>query len=196
MWLCQCDCGQQKTVRTEYLRMGDTKSCGCLIARSPKKRFTTHGQSKFGRGNGYGSWVQMKNRCLNPGCKYFHRYGGRGITICKAWLKFENFIADMGPRPSHKHSLDRIDFNGNYEPSNCRWATSKVQGRNTRRAIHLEFQGRTMSAMDALDIALSGITMDGLSVIDFLARHGARIGLARINRTAGKKFDGQVEWRT
>ena len=91
------------------------------------------------------AWNQLKVRCTAPKSKYFHLYGGRGITVCDRWLKFENFYADVGPRPSPKHSLDRINVNGNYEPGNVRWTTMKVQQRNRTNNRHLEWAGMSMT---------------------------------------------------
>jgi len=89
----------------------------------------------------------MKKRCRGPH-RSFHLYGGRGVTVCSRWESFENFLADMGPRPSPKHSIDRIDSGGNYEPGNCRWATRAEQSRNTRRNVLLTFGGQTMCLED------------------------------------------------
>lgn len=106
------------------------KSCGCMKAALISEIVTTHGM----RGSPtYRAWCGMKTRCGNPNRQDYFTYGGRGITICDRWLhSFENFLADMGHKPTPKHSIDRIDPNGNYEPLNCRWATSKSQNRNTR----------------------------------------------------------------
>jgi hypothetical protein len=89
----------------------------------------------------YWAWAAMLQRCNNQKCTQFKNYGARGISVCAAWHSYDNFIADMGPRPSPKHSLDRIDNNGNYEPSNCRWTDSKTQTRNMRRNTVLELNG-------------------------------------------------------
>ncbi|MCK5608150.1 hypothetical protein KAR91_40085, partial [Candidatus Pacearchaeota archaeon] len=126
-WHCVCDCGRNITVYAESLKGGDSKSCGCLNL----ERVTKHGMIDTIE---YTSWKKMKSRCYNPKHKHFNHYGGRGITVCGRWMEsFENFFKDMGPRPSKKYSLDRINNNGNYEPSNCRWATLSEQHRNTRR---------------------------------------------------------------
>lgn len=82
------------------------------------------------RNNAYKVWLAMKYRCLNPKCSLYNYYGGRGIKVCQRWMKYENFLEDMGKRPSINHSLDRIDNDGNYESSNCRWATAKMQANN------------------------------------------------------------------
>lgn len=88
-------------------------------------------------------WKGMRKRCLNPNCERFPRYGGRGITICERWNNFENFLADMGKRPSPEHSLDRKDNNGNYEPNNCRWADPETQHTNTSQNVFLSLNGIT-----------------------------------------------------
>lgn len=103
----------------------------------------------------YKAWAGIKTRCLNSKNKVYKYYGGRGITVCERWLKFENFLADMGLKPSAQHSIDRIDNNGNYEPSNCRWATDKEQTRNRRSNIIVEHEGVAMCMADAAE--LSGV---------------------------------------
>ena len=131
LWLCDCDCGKTSLVRSGPLTTGNSTTCGCDRSRSR----ITHGASKA-KTPEYKIWSSMHDRCLNPKYRSYHRYGGRGISICERWRgkgKFKNFFANMGPRPSAKHSIDRIDNNGNYEPSNCRWATKTQQCRNTRQ---------------------------------------------------------------
>jgi hypothetical protein len=132
--LCKCDCGNEITARLRSIQSGLTQSCGCLqkeIVSAPKESpmHLTHGKSKTGT---YNTWIAMRSRCLNPNNTGFENYGGRGIKICERWLNsFENFIEDMGERPKGA-SIEREDTNGNYEPSNCKWATRKEQQRNQR----------------------------------------------------------------
>lgn len=133
-WNCICSCGNATTVESCRLVGGYTKSCGCYareLARKGDSR-RTHGLSQT---NEYNAWTQIKRRCLNSRSKDYAKYGGRGISICEKWLSYEGFLADMGKRPTAKHSIDRIDNDGNYEPGNCRWATYTEQNRNRRNTL-------------------------------------------------------------
>ena len=123
--LCRCDCGREKAIWLTTLRQGTVQSCGCLQKQA---RFT-HGQTKTAE---YRVWSQMLERCRNPNDKGFHRYGGRGITVCEQWNDFAAFLCDMGERPSGDHSIERIDNDRGYEPTNCRWELWKAQCRNMR----------------------------------------------------------------
>lgn len=141
-WYCRCDCGQVRRVCSYNLKSGITKSCGCLRRESAQKRFSTHGLRSSSE---YNTWAGMKNRCLNPSQICYESYGGRGIVVCDRWLNsFENFLEDMGKKPSRNHSIERIDQNGIYEKSNCRWATKKEQARNTRSNRLVTFDGETL----------------------------------------------------
>ncbi len=147
-WECLCKCGTVKILIGSQLRCGAIKSCGCLRAEKNISR-STHGHSGRNENNPtYNTWASMVQRCTNSKHPAFERYGGRGITACERWLKFENFLADMGERPSGT-SLDRWPNNdGNYEKSNCRWATSTEQGRNKRNNVMLTYLGDTLSMPD------------------------------------------------
>lgn len=133
---CCCDCGGTRTTDLASLKKGDVRSCGCLrreAARSFGRRGVLHGHTNARgyRSPEYISWHAMKARCLNPRDPAFRYYGGRGIGVAARWLRFENFLEDMGRRPPGK-SLDRINNDGDYEPGNCRWATSAEQALNRR----------------------------------------------------------------
>jgi hypothetical protein len=128
-WLCRCDCGTVKIVQRGDLRNGHTRSCGCLRREIASVNSMTHGHS---RSSEYAIWRGMFTRTTKTSSESFHNYGGRGIAVCDRWRKFENFLADMGSRPSRRHSIDRINNDGNYEPGNCRWATPSQQSRNAR----------------------------------------------------------------
>jgi len=138
-WLCECDCGNVVVVAGTELRSGNTGSCGCLHVDI----ITKHGESALGRNHSaeYRAWNNMKSRCGICRERDFRNYGARGISICDRWKSFENFLEDMGRRPSNKHSLDRIDVNGNYCKENCRWATLSQQGRNRRNNSVIEING-------------------------------------------------------
>lgn len=150
-WACKCDCGNEISVYGINITRGLTSSCGCLHSEITKKIFVTHGATVGERLSEYTSWSQMKARCNNPKTKNYNDYGGRGVTVCARWLEsFENFLEDMGLKPTPKHSLDRFPDNetGNYEPSNCRWGTSREQSTNRRSNKWIEYNGERMVQKD------------------------------------------------
>lgn len=155
-WMCRCDCGKEVVVCGTELRSGKTGSCGCLHRDATGNAARTHGES---RSPAYKSWSDMKSRCSNPNRPDFSRYGGRGISVCPRWEKFENFLADMGGRPEST-SLDRIDNSGNYEPSNCRWANAVIQANNKRSAHRLYYDGKNLTIAEWA--RLSGLKMGTL----------------------------------
>lgn len=143
-WSCQCVCGKSKSVSSTNLKNGHTQSCGCLEAETFRSHRTTHGMSKSPE---FQSWQRMLGRCkyayrTNPNYKAHLYYLDRGIAVCERWANsFENFFADMGPKPTPKHSLDRIDNDKGYSPENCRWATAREQALNKRSATILNYKG-------------------------------------------------------
>ena len=131
---CVCDCGNKWEGQLQVLRNGRTKSCGCYHKEKSKEtQLINH--FKHGDSNSfeYKIWKGMKQRCTNPNHKKWKDYGGRGIKVCDRWLvSYENFLMDMGRKPGPEYSIDRINNNGDYEPSNCRWATDSQQMKNRR----------------------------------------------------------------
>jgi hypothetical protein len=142
LWLCRCKCGTAKVVTSNNLKSEHTKSCGCLRLERVIEASTKHG---YVGTLTYKCRQKMKERCFNINDKQYHDYGGRGIVICERWLVFENFLADMGERPDSSYSLDRINNDGNYEPGNCRWATSKEQQHNKRSNVRYEWNGKNLT---------------------------------------------------
>lgn len=138
MWNCLCDCGKETTVWAHDVRRNKTRSCGC-------------GKTHFKHGGSfhplYDIWSGIIGRCANPNCENYANYGALGVTVCERWkTSLWAFISDIGPRPSLLHSVDRINTFGNYEPSNCRWATNQEQSNNRRYNVRVSRDGVTMTA--------------------------------------------------
>jgi hypothetical protein len=148
-WLFKCDCGNEKIIGKTYVLNDHTKSCGCWKLQNNRTIGITHNQSKTRE---FEIWLGIKKRCLNKNCHAYKDYGARGIMICDKWLiSFEEFLADMGHAPSELYSIDRIDNNGNYEPSNCRWVTRKEQNNNTRRNRIFSYEGNNYTLSNLCD---------------------------------------------
>jgi len=144
-WHCRCSCGAERRVLAQSLRVGATQSCGCLNKEIVSRNGITHGRSGS---LDYKSWHAMIQRCTNPKHWKWPRYGGRGISVCERWLKFENFLEDMGERPVGL-TIDRIDNDGNYEPGNCRWATQLTQGSNRGNNRRFQIDGNDLTLSQA-----------------------------------------------
>lgn len=145
-WLCHCSCGNEHVVTGCSLSQGASRSCGCLDRDQKRamciERNTTHGLSKT---KIYKTWVGIRTRCYNPRSTGYHKYGAKGIRVCKRWRhSFENFLEDMGLPPSHKHTIDRRDNHKDYSPSNCRWATQKEQQNNRTNNVRITYAGKTL----------------------------------------------------
>jgi hypothetical protein len=142
--LARCDCGTEKTYVLSEVVLGKTRSCGCIHREGVSYRGHGHTAERK-RSPEFESWASMMTRCTNPKSRYFAYYGGRGISICKRWTTFANFLADMGARPEGT-TLDRHpNRDGNYEPGNCRWATKTEQANNMASNTHFEFDGRSQT---------------------------------------------------
>ena len=161
LWKCSCRCGGQKVIATQFLRSGESQSCGCFRKETAA---ATGKRNKKHRSIGtveYQTWGRIIQRCHNSKNKDYKHYGGRGIKVCDRWMKsFDMFLQDMGHRPLNMTSIDRIDNNGNYEPNNCRWANNKTQHNNSRNNRCFEFQGRTQTiAQWARDFGIKQCTL-------------------------------------
>lgn len=142
-FLCKCDCGNEKIVSAPQLKSGCTKSCGCLKRELTSKRRTTHGKRNTRL---YRIWANIKDRTSNPNQNRYYCYGAKGVSICDEWKDFQTFYDwAMSNGYSDELTIDRIDINGNYEPSNCRWATIVQQQNNTSRNHFLTYDGKTQT---------------------------------------------------
>lgn len=160
-WKCLCDCGREHSVRVYSLLNSAVRSCGCFQRESAAKRSLKHGIYAGMRNKEPSfmtTWRGMLYRCEKPTFPAYKNYGGRGIRVCDRWRLgdgerqgFECFRDDMGPKPTSSHTLDRIDNEGNYEPSNCRWASRREQGLNTRVNHHVTLAGRRVTLTEAAE---------------------------------------------
>lgn len=141
-WLCRCDCGVEQIRKGGQLRYAEKKGANQCCAKCSG---TKHGEF---RKSEYIAWNAMIDRCSRAKHPWFHRYGGRGISVCERWMIYDNFLADMGRKPTPKHSIDRINNDGNYEPSNCEWVTQTTQLRNTSVNRIIEFNGKSQCLKD------------------------------------------------
>lgn len=150
-WWCRCSCGNPKEIIVFHFNLsrGSTRSCGCLQVERVRAANLIHGHAGRGQeSRAFKAWKAMKARCLYKSGNRYHRYGGRGIRVCERWLVFENFLLDLG-EPPPGHTLERIDNDGNYEPSNVKWATRKEQMANTSRTKLVVVNGEKMTAASA-----------------------------------------------
>jgi hypothetical protein len=149
LWLCKCNCGTIKTIRSADLKSGRTQSCGCLQKKRAKEAHVTHNLSRDENGKPtklFNVWGSMKSRCFCDRCHDYKYYGARGIRVCNEWLDYKNFY-NWSITNGYEQGLtiDRIDNFGNYEPANCRWATRSQQSNNTRVVRLVEYLGKSMS---------------------------------------------------
>jgi hypothetical protein len=144
-WLCRCECGKETVVVSQQLCSGTTNSCGCLQRETARVVNSTHGRSRTAE---HRIWMHMRARCLSPTDASYPNYGGRWIRVCRRWNRFENFIEDMGQRPSQNHTIERIDNDGPYSAANCVWATRAQQNKNTRKVRSVVFDGKSRLLVD------------------------------------------------
>ena len=190
-WVCACDCGKVVDHPTSSsLNSGNTTSCGCFAREQLANRNYKHGGSKRSEiSREYRSWLHMKSRCLNNKDKSFNNYGARGIKICDRWLNsFENFLHDMGECPDG-FELDRVDFNGDYEPSNCRWTTESIQSWNQRR------QSNNTSGKEGVKFVEGGwvaeISIDNNRI--YLGYHKDFLEAVKVREIAEIEYYGEVK---
>lgn len=184
-WLCRCECGTEREKPVRSLRAGASRSCGCLAREASRTANTTHGESlRHTTSPELNSWSNMMQRCYNVRHEKYALYGGRGIVVCERWRSsFPSFLADLGRKPSPRHTLDRINVDGNYEPGNCRWATAREQTLNRRATRWITFGGQTKCLEDwARDIGIGPVALSrriatlGLVPEAFSARRRSRWG--------------------
>ncbi len=145
-WNCRCQCGTERIVNQNNLLSGASKSCGCLQKEVIQRIRKTHGKSNHPL---YSIWAGMVGRCHNSNNRDYRHYGARGINVCDKWRMFQGFLDEMEASWSKGLTIERVDVNGNYEPSNCRWATQAEQAQNTRRCIIINTPWGKMTARQA-----------------------------------------------
>ncbi len=180
IWLFRCRCGVEFDTHAAAVKRGLTRNCPVCRKVTKSKNKTIHGGTGTPEHN---TWKAMKHRCLGKNSHNYDRYGGRGISVCERWLSFENFFADMGPKPGPGFSIDRINVNGNYEPGNCRWATNVEQQSNKRRPGGGQAGvtvPKKLTWEQVREIRLSPLTNKELSVIYSVTP--SNIGYIRANR--------------
>ena len=145
-WKCQCECGNTAVVSSGNLKFGYTRSCGCIAKKRGHDQLFKHGESRVKNNQMYQTWLSMRRRCYDTKCKDYKRYGARGISICNEWADYINFREwSLNNGFSPNLTLDRIDYNGNYTPENCRWADNITQA-NNRSSNHLvTYNGKTFT---------------------------------------------------
>lgn len=208
VWRCKCDCGNIKDVPSTYLTSGDTKSCGCLFKEKSKENMkkaikkakeinVTHGLSNT---RIYRIWIHMIRRTSIPSDPNYRHYGGRGIKVCEEWRDIRMFY-EWAVNNGYKEDLqiDRIDVNGNYEPSNCRWATRKQQNNNKRDNVKTEINGTTHTLSEWSEI--TGVNINTLQCRYYKGDRGERLirkaissntGITGISKTKEGKFQVDV----
>lgn len=179
MWLCRCDCGNTHIANGKLMKGGHTKSCGCL--RHDTKPALTHGHSPNGNmSSTYKSWSGMRQRCGNSNDKNYRYYGGKGIAVCDQWKSFDVFLKDMGERPTGLE-LDRIESNGNYEPTNCRWATEQTQTENRSMTLWVDVGGARIPMKHAAErLGLNYHTLRNLTAKNGKYRLSAQSAVERL----------------
>lgn len=151
LWKCKCDCGNFKVADGAELRMGRVDHCGCLTPARRVSSQITHGESHSVGGKAtkeWRAWFNLRQRCNNPNAMQYSNYGGRGIKVCERWNDYNNFLKDMGRCPKTCSSIDRIDNDGDYTPSNCRWTSNKEQSINRRSTKLVTVNGITLCCRD------------------------------------------------
>lgn len=202
-WVCQCDCGNVKTVRSDSLKNGSIQSCGCLHKEQAIINISKNHKHKESKTRLYTIFQGMKDRCYNSNSKIYINYGGRGITICDDWLENYECFRDWAINNGYSDnlSIDRIDVNGNYEPSNCRWADNKTQCRNRRSNIIVQYNNKKITLIELSEI--TGIDYNVLSsryergdrddrlirnINEDNHRYGSYNGMAIINEDIAKEI--------